>query len=233
MGKIPLRYSLYRYYDKEQQRPEYIRLIDRFSCYPLSDYTIDDNQEIRTSYNADSKQSWMICYDFKTKQWKRICYFYDISYQEAIKQLSRTDEERDVVCAATTMAGDTLITDESVNGASLGITKLLVAGTRKEEYKLDGSGTLDYVTINYEEDDMHIEVRRVPSLQQTDSIYTEKGKEVRAVSINEQIRMETMLIYDLIGNLRGKVTKTKYKEKMSDEEFNKILENIAVPLNHN
>lgn len=195
----------------------------KFSGFPISDFEENRNIETHYYYDRDGNQTGIIRKDFNSGETVETYRFKDSRYDQAIKTVPESENKQDIICYSEKTVADTVITLYHVNMDAPYSTKRYVDNGKSIEITYDTDQKPQYIATKYTANGFDIEVREtIPD--GIDSIYCIKGKEVRCVTILPEGKSITISEYDEKGNITKEVEKSKSDTKISDEEWDGIIQ---------
>lgn len=209
VSKDTIRFSLCQYYDENQDKPKYIRELNKISGYPGMNLMINDDYE-ETYYYDKEGYVMIIRYDFNTSQKTTTYKFNDSPYDAAIKEIPQIDENTEVICYSEKAVGDTIINQQIVNGVVESVVKTCTRDDEKVELIYDQDMVLLESRCEFEKNGYNITVDNNLWRNSTDSLYYQDKKQIKSVSISDERKIIESWEYDKQGNVIKNIQKIKF-----------------------
>lgn len=209
--------------NKEKQKLSYERL--RLNKRFLIDKTkFRINTESNYYYDQAGNNNKIIERDFNSGQVLETYLFVNLSFNDVFKQLPKSKNKQRVVNSIETMNGDTTIIVSYINDTLSVISKKYQKGDKQIEETLDQHNRPTRIVTRYRENNTDIKIEEIMELGLVDSTYSINEKIVRESENYSDSKTITTLEYDQYGNKIKEIKKSKSDTKISDEDWNGIIQ---------
>lgn len=217
--------------DLAKSRYKYIRKKRMHSGSPITDFEINENNEIWYYYDGKGGNVKIVDQDFKTKNITETYFFTGISYSKALNLVPVSKFGQKIVCRFEKASGDSILTYTYTDGVMSACVKKYKQNSKMVEAHFEADNKLIYTNTKFRENDLDVEVIEMPHEGMIDSTYYFSDKKVRYVSILPDSKKITTFVYDEKGNITNEVCKSKTNVKISDEELDGLIRQYQNQMN--